>query len=54
MAEEESYTQQEFHKKMAVDLFNTVWDYLDRAERTPQEEKENRDYFFSELDSIPV
>jgi len=37
MTEETRYTAQEFHKKMAVDLFNAVWGLLDQAERTPDE-----------------
>jgi len=37
MTEETRYTAQEFHKKMAVDLFNAVWGLLDQPERAPDE-----------------
>jgi len=37
MAEESKYTAPEFHKKMAVDLFNAVWGLLDQPERAPNE-----------------
>jgi hypothetical protein len=40
MAEETKYTKDEFHKRMAVDLFNRVWDLLDKQERTGAEEDE--------------
>lgn len=35
---EEKYTEQEFHKKKAVDLFNLVWTFLDKKERTKEED----------------
>ena len=38
MTEETRYTEQEFHKKMGVDLFNGTWDFLDKTERTPDED----------------
>ena len=38
MAEELKYTEQEFHRKMAVGLFNMVWDFLDKRERTQAED----------------
>jgi hypothetical protein len=38
MAEEKALTQKDFHKKAAVDLFNRVWDLLDKEERTKSEE----------------
>jgi hypothetical protein len=34
---EEHYTENEFHKKMAVDLFNLVWSLMDKKERTTEE-----------------
>ncbi|KYK33394.1 MAG: hypothetical protein HXS46_13385 [Theionarchaea archaeon] len=37
---EDTYTEKEFHKKMAVDLFNSVWSFLDKKERTAEEEDE--------------
>jgi hypothetical protein len=37
MSEHTKYTLQEFHKKMAVDLFNKVWDYLDQEDRSTEE-----------------
>lgn len=37
---EDTYTEKEFHKKMAVDLFNSVWSFLDKKERTTEEEDE--------------
>jgi hypothetical protein len=33
-------TEEQFHKKMAVDLFNRTWDLLDKTERTPEENDE--------------
>jgi hypothetical protein len=38
MAEEAQYTEQEFHRKMGVDLFNMVWDLMDKEERTLAED----------------
>jgi hypothetical protein len=38
MAEETRYTEQEFHKKMGVDLFNMTWDLMDKADRTTAED----------------
>ena len=38
MAEEKVCTEQEFHRKMAVDLFNLVWSFLDKEERTKEED----------------
>ena len=42
MSEEPSgmMTQEQFHKKMAVDLFNRTWDLLDKPDRTPEENDE--------------
>lgn len=34
MTEERKYTEQECHRKSAVDLFNLVWSLLDKKERT--------------------
>jgi hypothetical protein len=31
-------TERAFHGKMAVDCFNAVWDYLEEAERTRDED----------------
>jgi len=33
-------TEEQFHKKMAVDLFKRTWDLLDKPERTPGENDE--------------
>lgn len=33
----EQYTEKEFHKKMAIDLFNFVWTLLDKEKRTQTE-----------------
>jgi hypothetical protein len=33
-------TEEQFHKKMAVDLFNRTWDLLDKPERTREENDE--------------
>jgi hypothetical protein len=33
-------SQEQFHQKMAVDLFNRTWDLLDKPERTPEESDE--------------
>ena len=38
MAEEKKYTEQEWHKRAAVTLFNLVWSLLDKKERTKQED----------------
>lgn len=38
MSEEKKYTGQECHMKFAVDLFNLVWNLLDKKDRTKQEE----------------
>src|SRR3989442_13649056 len=32
-------TEQEFHRKMAVECFNKTWDYLKKKERTPNDEQ---------------
>lgn len=40
MTEEEKYTEQECHKKFAVDLFNFVWILLDKRDRTREEDDE--------------
>jgi hypothetical protein len=37
MTEEPKMTATEFHKKMAVDLFNATWDYIDKADRSPED-----------------
>lgn len=38
MAEDKKYTEQEFHKKLAVDLFNLVWSFMDKKERTKEDD----------------
>lgn len=38
MPEEEKITEQEAHKKFAVNAFNLVWAFLDKKERTPEED----------------
>ncbi len=40
MTVEEKYTEQEGHKKFAVDSFNLVWTLLDKEDRTLQEDDE--------------
>jgi hypothetical protein len=38
MTGEHKATEQEAHRKFAVDLFNLVWDLLDKGERTKEED----------------
>jgi hypothetical protein len=38
MSAQESITEQETHKKFAVDLFNLTWDLLDKPERSADED----------------
>lgn len=38
MTEEKKYTEQECHKKFAVDCFNRVWKLHDKKERTREED----------------
>jgi hypothetical protein len=38
MSEEKMLTEREFHKKSAVDLFNLVWNLLDKEGRTRSED----------------
>jgi hypothetical protein len=38
MAEEKKYTEKEWHQKKAVDLFNLVWNFLGKKERTKEED----------------
>ncbi len=33
-------TEEQFHKKMAVDLFNHTWDLMDKPDRTPEDDIE--------------
>lgn len=40
MSEEEKQTEQDIHRKFAVDLFNHTWNLLDKADRTPEEDDE--------------
>jgi hypothetical protein len=41
MPEDEKLTRQEWHKKMAVELFNHTWDLIDKGDkRTPDENDE--------------
>jgi hypothetical protein len=37
MATQDAVPEQEWHKKFAVDLFNLVWDLLDKEERSVDE-----------------
>jgi tetratricopeptide (TPR) repeat protein len=37
MSETEQLTKDEFHKKMGVELFNSVWDLMEKDLRTPEE-----------------
>ncbi|MFX0061157.1 MAG: hypothetical protein ACFFC7_03145 [Candidatus Hermodarchaeota archaeon] len=39
MSDEKKYTESEWHKKMATDLFNKTWDLLDKKDRTPEEDE---------------
>jgi len=39
MPEEKKYTEQECHRKSAVELFNLVWSLLDNKDRTKEEDK---------------
>ncbi len=34
-----SQTEQEFHRKVAVECFNKTWDYLEKKERTLSDEQ---------------
>lgn len=36
---EKTYTKEEFHKQMAVSLFNSTWDYLEKENRTKDEDE---------------
>lgn len=38
MADEMAMTEQEFHRKMAVELFNATWDLMEKADRTIEED----------------
>ena len=38
MTEEKKYTEQEWHKRAAITLFNLVWSLLDKKDRTKQED----------------
>jgi hypothetical protein len=38
MSAEHKATERELHKKFATDLFNLVWDLLDKEERTKEED----------------
>ncbi|MFQ5871688.1 MAG: hypothetical protein ACE5IB_05985 [Candidatus Geothermarchaeales archaeon] len=38
MTEERKYTEQEWHRKSAVDLFNSVWSLLEKEDRTREED----------------
>jgi len=39
MAEEGKYTEGECHKWFAINLFNLVWEYLDKKNRTREEDE---------------
>lgn len=38
MTEEKKYTEQEWHKRVAITLFNLVWSLLDKKDRKKQED----------------
>ena len=38
MTEEKKYTEQEAHRKFAVDTFNLTWSLLDKKDRTKEED----------------
>ncbi|MHA2059633.1 MAG: hypothetical protein ACW976_02505 [Candidatus Ranarchaeia archaeon] len=38
MVEEKNLTKSDWHKKMAKELFNLTWTFLDKAERTQEED----------------
>ena len=38
MGVEKSYTEEECHKRFAVNLFNLVWEFLDKPKRTTEED----------------
>ena len=38
MGAEENTVDQALHRKLAVDLFNMTWDYLDKTDRTVEED----------------
>jgi len=38
LAEEKRYTEQECHRKFAVECFNLVWSLLDKKERTKEDD----------------
>jgi hypothetical protein len=37
MADEKTYTEKEFHKKVAIDLFNLTWELMEKKDRTQEE-----------------
>ncbi|MBN2464864.1 hypothetical protein JXD38_04490 [candidate division WOR-3 bacterium] len=40
MTEEKRYTEAELHKKLAIDTFNETWNYIDKKDRTPEDDAE--------------
>jgi tetratricopeptide (TPR) repeat protein len=38
MTEEKRYTEAELHKKLAVETFNETWSYMDKKDRTPEDD----------------
>ena len=38
MTGEKKFTEQEYHRKMGVDLFNLVWSLLGKKDRTKEED----------------
>jgi tetratricopeptide (TPR) repeat protein len=38
MSEEKRYTEAELHKKFAIETFNETWNYIDKKDRTPQDD----------------
>jgi hypothetical protein len=39
MGEQMPHTDQEFHRKVAVECFNKTWDFLKKKDRTPNDEQ---------------
>lgn len=40
MAEAKTYTEQQWHRKCGVDLYNHTWTLIEKAGRTPEEDDE--------------
>ena len=37
MTEQETATDKDWHRKFAIDLFNQVWDLMDKEDRTQED-----------------